>query len=367
LIFQPESDRVLLYQALMRKGYVTGFDGFSLLEKWLGQGTASGTVRFADASGFSLSECLLDNPSGLRMAQELEMTEVPAALFIEKLCEDSLLVRDLSYVERLGKRRNLFDREHTGNFHQQIGHYLFQARKGDPEEWWIYQKFERSLKKPRNNPYLWVQYEFMKRFFNQDLSGQNWLDFGCGVGFYSRFFADRHACVLGVDPSDSYIRIAETHFSEPGKTRFLRAGFETAGDFKALEGQRFDGIFLSDVLLYYFEPYKAMDITPVQLLTELGHLLRPGGAVYVMDPHGCFHLQPWLGDSSPFLLCTEYKNRKYRVTPNLEELSKAVEDAGFRIARIRELTCPDSEGPETQAGNVAREFPLWWFFELRKH
>jgi SAM-dependent methyltransferase len=366
LILQSGEDRILLYQSLMRRGCVAGYEALTVLEGWLRNGKVADTVRFADVSTFSLSECLLDNPSGIRIGDEVDMKEVPAAVFIEKLCEDSLLVRDLSYVERLGKRRNLFDRGHTGNFHQQIGHYLFQARKGDPEEWWIYQKFEKSLKKPKNNPYLWVQFEFMKQFFNQDLSGQEWLDFGCGVGFYSRFFADRHARVLGVDPSDSYVRIAENHFAEPGKVRFLQAGFENAGDFKTFDGLRFDAIFLSDVLLYYFEPYKTMDITPVQLLTELGHLLKPGGAIYIMDPHGCFHLQPWLGTNAPFLLCAEYKNRKYRVTPSLEELSRAIEDANLRIAKIRELTCPESVGPETQARNVTGEFPLWWFFELRK-
>ena len=362
LVLQPSPRQVLFYQALLRRGILTDPPGASALLAYIGEQSCDvATVRCRDVTSFSLADCLLDNPAGIQQSATLETTSFDS--FLALLRDSGVLVTDASYTSRVGKTRNVFDRERMGNFHQQIGRFLFEGGRRDPSRWWIDQKFNADLSATRDTPYSWVQQTFMDTFFPESLQGQRWLDFGCGVGFYTAFFARRGAHVLGVDPSDPYIDIAKEHFSRIPGTEFRRGVFRTSSDFDAFRGRRFDRIFLSDVFLYYFEPYEPLELTPAALLRELGRLLNPGGVIYILDPHGCFHLQPWLGHEMPFLVSTEYHERKYRVTPTLEEVSRAAEDAGLTIRKIRELTAPETESG-TQARNIAREFPLWWFFEL---
>jgi 2-polyprenyl-3-methyl-5-hydroxy-6-metoxy-1,4-benzoquinol methylase len=70
------------------------------------------------------------------------------------------------------------------------------------------------------------------------------LDFGCGYGLLSNFLAlkspRRH--VLGVDISEKRIRIASRSVRERRNIAFV------CGDFNRLEGKRFDGIVMTDVL-----------------------------------------------------------------------------------------------------------------------
>ncbi len=87
---------------------------------------------------------------------------------------------------------------------------------------------------------------------------------------------------------------------------------------KSYQGKTFDRIFMSDVFLYYYEPYKEMDLNGDLLLAELAKLLAPGGIISIMDPHGCFHLQPWLGQNHPYLVATEYRHRNFRVLLTLK-------------------------------------------------
>lgn len=365
LVLQTDPERLLLYQSLLRQGVSTNLEGLAALFTYLDNPrseTLQKRVFCRDVTAFSLANCLLDNPAGIRLEDEA-LEPATLAVFIELLRARALLVVDCSYQDRVGKTQSLFDREHTGNFHQQIGHFLFEGGRRNASRWWIDQKFKADLSGPRDTPYLWVQNRFIEGFVSDNLEGQKWLDFGCGIGFYSALFAEKGADVLGVDPSEHYIDIARKHFSNVGRTEFSVCTFKAPTDFAWFQDRRFDRIFLCDVFLYYFEPYEALDLTPADLLFELRKLLRPEGAIYIVDPHGCFHLQPWLGVMSPVLLCSEYKTRKYRVAPSLEEVSRAAEDAGLSIVKIRELTFG---GPETgeQSRNVVREFPMWWFFEL---
>ena len=205
----------------------------------------------------------------------------------------------------------------------------------------------------------------MNDFFESDLEGQSWLDFGCGIGFYTEFFSKKNAEITGYDPSEKYIEIAKENFSDDGKVNYMVNPFENNIDFDVLGHNKFDAIFMSDVFLYYFEPYKELEVSAEDLLTNLKKCLRPNGRIYIMDPHGCFHLQPWFGSKQPFLLCNEYKNRQYRVTPNLEEVSRVVENSGLLIRKIRELTYDHKEGDiVSMEKRASSEFPLWWFFEL---
>lgn len=365
LFIPHRKNKFIIYQCMLRKGVLTDIESLSVLFHYLYMGDINENqiVRFKDLSCFSLSECLLDNPAGIAWDASTKLGDFSLPEFIIILEQLDLLVEDATYHTKVGKQTNLFDKTHIGNFHQQIGSYLL-GKRDDPEKWWISQKFENNFEKIKDNPYLWVQNHFLKNFFDHDLSGQDWLDFGCGIGYYSCFFSKKNANVLGVDPSQIYLDIAKQQFSDDGKVEFLSGKFESEKDFEILGQRTFDRIYMSDVFLYYFEPYKPLVLSAVDLLKQLKKRLNKGGRVFILDPHGCFHLQPWMGNKNPFLISTEYVHRKYRVTPTLEEVSKSVEAAGLCIRKIRELGHEDETDLTTQAKKITREFPLWWFFEL---
>jgi 2-polyprenyl-3-methyl-5-hydroxy-6-metoxy-1,4-benzoquinol methylase len=364
LIIPLESDIFLIYQSLTRKGILLDKQSLNLLNNYLFEGleNSENDLLIKDISTFSLSKCLLDNPNGLVngvfTSSELKQTTFSESIVLfEKY---SILVQSDDYINKLGKRTNLFDNFHTGNFHQQIGEYVLKHETADAEMWWITQKFLPDYSGTTNTPYQWVQEVFMENFFSEELlKEKSILDFGCGIGYYSNFFHQRGGKVTGVDPSDKYLEIAKQKFSQNGEISYIKSKFESEEDFQIFDS-KYDVIFLSDVFLYYFEPYKKMSLTPAGLLKQLSGLLNPKGKIYIMDPHGVFHLQSWFNPPSPYMVSVEYAHRKFRVTPNLEELSIVTEEAGLHISKIRELKYTGTDEDK----KFYSEFPFWWFFEL---
>ena len=60
-----------------------------------------------------------------------------------------------------------------------------------------------------------------------------------------------------------------------------------------LREERFDRIFLSDVLMFYFHPYDpGLDLDPVALMRCLAGLLAPDGRIEILEPNGVFWQQP---------------------------------------------------------------------------
>lgn len=360
LIIQEKSELFLLYQVITRKGV--------LIEKFFFDETLSNDTtkkyQFKDISSFSLSKTLVDNPNGISNNLDNISLDYHTKDEIIKKCYDlSIFSEDDNYYNFLGIKTSFFDRDHIGNFHQQIGEYVLKTFKQDSEDWWIYQKFDKSLDQTKNNPYRWVQEVFIKSFFTESLMKDKIvLDFGGGVGYYSNFFASLASKVDSVDPSEYYIDIAKKKFGKRKNLNFFVANFENKSDFGILD-KKYDYIFLCDVFLYFFVPYKKLELTPDELLIQLRSKLNKGGKIFIMDPHGVFHLQPWFNSQKPFMISAEYATKKYRVTPNLEEMSLAVEKANMHISKIRELKYNGSESDKT----FYKEFPFWWFFELSKN
>ena len=365
LILQVSDDRFLYYQALLRKGVLAEANSLTFVSKYISKRTIdkSVSVNALDITQFSLSGCMLDNPSGIKFNIETSLKSINLGDFFNLLKFLDILVSDDDYVKKTDKKLNLFDKDHTGTFHQELGSHMLSLKK-NPEMWWVEQKFNKDLLSLRNNQYRYVQEKFMKIFFGEDLGNQNLLDFGCGIGYYSSFFSHRNANVIGVDPSKTYIEIAKEKHSNEDSVEYLIQSFEKHSDFESLEKDKFDIIWLSDVFLYYFVPYKETNLTAANLLTHLKKCLRPGGRIYIMDPHGCFHLQPYFEGRQPFMLLNEYKNRKYRITPSLEEVSKTVENSGLVIRKVRELAYDQNEKIDGLKKPLTSEFPFWWFFEL---
>lgn len=366
IILSINDKTYLFYQLLTRKGILVDSTFFINSLNLDNQKTYVETsLQFKDVSIFSLSECLLDNSNGLYKnlnKQKLEFGTLSELLDLGKQYS-IFITKGENYIDKLGKKTNLFDQYHTGNFHQKIGEYVIKNHKENSEWWWITQKFTDNFLETTNTPYKWVQEYFMKDFFTKsNINEKKVLDFGCGIGYYSSFFSKLGGNVTGVDPSERYLEIANSIYSDNGKVKYINAEFENLNDFDVLD-KDFDVIFLSDVFLYFFEPYKKMELTPKTLLIKLRSLLSEKGKLYIMDPHGIFHLQSWINVEKPFLLSLEYVNRKFRVTPNLEELSLVVEEAGFNISKIRELKYMGTD----QDKLFYSEFPFWWFFELSKN
>jgi SAM-dependent methyltransferase len=366
LILSINQKYFLLYQLLTRKGILIDSTFFvDFLNIGNTEFVDSTSILYKDVSTFSLSECLLDNSNGIFKNLNDEILESGSINDLLELSKNySILVLEGdNYVDKLGKKTTLFDQFHTGNFHQKIGEYVLKNHKENAEWWWITQKFTNDFLETTDTPYKWVQEFFMQNFFTtENVNSKKVLDFGCGIGYYSAFFSKLGGNVTGVDPSEKYLKIANTIYSNNSKVRYIKAKFENQDDFDFLD-RDFDIIFLSDVFLYFFEPYQKMDLTPDTLLIKLESLLSKNGKIFIMDPHGMFHLQPWINTTKPFVMSLEYANRKYRVTPNLEEVSLVVEKAGLHISKIRELKYNGSD-PEKY---FYSEFPFWWFFEISKN
>ena len=113
-----------------------------------------------------------------------------------------------------------------------------------------------------------------------------------------------------------------------------------------------------------------LDLDPVALMRCLAGLLAPDGRIEILEPNGVFWQQPWLGDADrPFTILTEYRHRRFGVTPTLEQISRTAEAAGLAITRIREFAASAEAAQAADADRAlafAAEFPPWWFFELRR-
>jgi SAM-dependent methyltransferase len=331
-------------------------------------------VRVRDATRPAFEDGLLGDPTGVDRAATLTGVEpMPADDALALARRLMLVVDDLDQYRELltGRRMNVLDRAHRGNLHQRVGEYvLLGLRRPSVDEWWIDQKFTDDRREPRGGLYRDVQWHFATAYYAEaGLEGQRILDFGCGPGLFSRLFGRLGAVVLGLDTNASHLQSARRLATGDGlqdRCEFRQLTLPLQEGLATLEGHRFDRIFLSDVLMFYFHPYEpSVELDPVDLMRRLAALLAPGGRIDVLEPNGVFWQQPWLGEPDrPYTILTEYRHRHFGVTPTLEQLARAVEAAGLAITRIRELAAEPSRGD--RALGFAAEFPPWWFFELRR-
>jgi ubiquinone/menaquinone biosynthesis C-methylase UbiE len=134
--------------------------------------------------------------------------------------------------------------------------------------------WERRYQKPA---YQAREAVLQKCLQDRDLSGQVWLDAGCGTGTLSRCLAARGCRVLGVDASPEMIAAAK-HFTESDR-KFSQLRFERIEtvDRLAMGDRCFDGLLCSSVLEYVADP-KAC-------LAEFARVLKPGGVLLVSMPN----------------------------------------------------------------------------------
>lgn len=126
--------------------------------------------------------------------------------------------------------------------------------------------------------HLHVDKTFIKDHF--DLTGKSILDFGCGMGGMTLWYAKNWNCrVHGLDLDRFHIEVAE---SLREKHHLYHATFEQRDILERPLIEKYDFIFLNDVAEHI--PYPALS----QILAQLANALAPGGRIFVSYP-------PWEG------------------------------------------------------------------------
>lgn len=336
----------------------------------------AGPFRVADATRSIFVDGLLGDPTGLDRDVTLdgaEAVDLAGALDLARRLRFAV-DDEAAYAEFLrGRRNSVLDRAHRGNMHQLAGeHVLMDLRRKSVDEWWVDQKFTPDRREPREGLYSDVQWvDATARYDEAAVGGKRILDFGCGPGLFARLFAARGATVLGLDTNEEHLATARALAADDGlesRTEFRTLELPPETGLATLGDERFDMVFLSDVLMFYFHPYDpALDLDPAALLQQLTALLAPGGQIHVLEPNGVFWQQAWMGaPDRPFTILTEYRHRAYGVTPTLESLSRAAESAGLAIVQARELAAEPESGDHDRARGFAAEFPPWWLFVLER-
>ncbi len=317
---------------------------------------------------FSNFDGLLADPT--RMVRDISKWPDPnihGIVELLEICKQKYIIVEnyQKYLEIFQSKRTLLDNDHVGNFHQQLGQKMLIEKKINPDDWWISQKFNEDVSGVKNNLYKSIQENFLKEFFQSRFSEKNTvLDLGCGVGYYSKLMAKTKAKVLGIDPNEQFIEIANKNNFD---VEFKVSEIGNVNSLDWIEKESIDFVFMSDALLFYFVPPNPKQKYEIQnLLSSIKRILKKNGRLFSLEPHGLFFLRPWLGEvENPFTIITEYNTKRFNITPNLSQMIKSFLDGGFIIRDFKELYGnKEINIGDKRAELFTNEFPLWWFYEL---
>jgi 2-polyprenyl-3-methyl-5-hydroxy-6-metoxy-1,4-benzoquinol methylase len=330
---------------------------------------ASGAVlRVADATAFTLWDNAYRNSDffDAEVGPD-ELETLPAAEVLE-LLQDCGIVSDC-WPPRIEQDKRHFGDRFRGSFHEQVATEALFHRT-TPAAWWTSQKFEAGQERLRPTPYRYIEEHFLHEYFRDHLADADVLDIGCGTGYFTCQMARHARRVVGVDYNRDFIDLASRTWKGPtsGALTFEVGDLTdlSKGD-PAFARQRYDFVVLIDTFLFLFdnkyqpELYSRRDV----ILRNLRQLLRPDGLLLVMDPHPLW-LTPWLGHpEAPFGILTEYRQRSFKVTPTLEELTDLLYGHGFRIRRVREpVVDPAFRDVDPAGAAFMSNVPQWWFLEI---
>lgn len=377
VIFLPEStashaDRWVALNVFARTSFGLSSEVFQVLGKLASdpQAGGEGPFRCWRIEYFSNEAGLLADPSRFRRdVKDWEEVRLTRPELIAELKKHCILVDDeAAYRNRFKPKRHLLDRENFGNFHQQHGQHMALARRKDPADWWMRQKFSEDQKYVRPDTlYGAIQSKFLEGYTEERIGpGMNVIDLGCGTGVYSNLMAGHGATVLGIDPSEEYLAVARAN--AVANTRFETMKIGEAGGLDNIPDASADMIFMSDALLFYFLPfYPGQNADIGMLLKDIRRILKPGGSFVSLEPHGVFYLMPWLGAvDRPFVVVTEYLKKSFGIVPPLSWLIQQVTRTGFAITDMHEIAPADYfKDIDPRGYYFSSEFPLWHLIEFR--
>ena len=362
--------RLRLFQPVTRRNLIAPIDFIHVVDL-LQDGCPEQALRAAidsqefapvlqDATSFTLWEHVFCNPDMFDPSQ----TEDSATSFedVLQLLTSSSLIAETDDPPLDFEKRSFGDR-FRGSYHEQIGTECLFNRM-EPAEWWAAQKFEADLKTLRPTPYRDIEQRFLASYFPDNLKNLDVLEVGCGTGFFTGLIASSAKTAVGMDYNSDYIDAARRDYPE---CEFHVGDLLALDQFDtALEGKRFDRIVLIDTFLFLFDRTFQNDLYErrVEIMKGLSGLLNPSGRIMILDPHP-FWLTPWVGGSeTPVGLISEYRDRWFKVTPTLEEVSEVLTGAGMYITRMLEPKI-DADYAKTDpvAYKFMSQFPQWWFFE----
>ena len=125
-----------------------------------------------------------------------------------------------------------------------------------------------------NAPHLKVDKALIKSKF--DLTGKKILDFGCGMGGMSLWYATNWNCeVHGLDIDNHHVNIANKMKEKHGVSNVR---FEVRNVLEKPLDEKYDYVFLNDVAEHI-----PLDILK-QIIAQLGNSLKKGGQIFVTYP-----------------------------------------------------------------------------------
>ena len=191
----------------------------------------------------------------------------------------------------------------------------------------------------------------------QNISGLKVLDLGCGYGYYTDYFQNIGAEVLGVDGSSKMIEIA--------KNRYPNCSFDICDITESFpfEDESFDLVFCNQVL---------MDVESVEkVFSECYRILKPNGVFYYSIVHPAFYDSGWLKKRGfhyakaissyiePYSFTNEFWGETEHFHRSLSYYLNTASNQGFILRHTDEPVSYDGKSKN-------KDIPLFFFAEYQK-
>jgi SAM-dependent methyltransferase len=325
-------------------------------------------LRLADATTFTLWQHAHSNSDFFDRSVGLDALEaLPLEEGIELLTETGVL--SSCWPPPTDNHKRSFGDRFRGKLYEQLATEALYERT-TPAAWWTAQKFTADFTQIRPTPYRFIEEEFLDNYFRDHLRGLRVLEIGCGTGYFTAKIATHAGRAVGMDFNEEYIAIARKTWTPD---RHPNLEFQVGDIIDLSRGgwseraHTFDRIVLIDTFLFLFDPsyQQALYENRDTILGNLRRLLAPGGQLLIMDPHPLW-LTPWLGnEEQPFGIISEYRQRAFKVSPSIEEISSSLYGNGLRIRRILEPAISAAyKNVDPQAHALMTQLPQWWFWEV---
>lgn len=130
----------------------------------------------------------------------------------------------------------------------------------------------------RSHELAFLDREAAEKLFHLQLPGTDLLDFGCGAGELTLYYARAFDSVVGVDFSSSMLEMAATRFEQAGVENVRLVNGDHVGIWDRLAPDTSFDVITAGQVVQYLSPCELKSF----LITALGRL-RPGGRLVLFD------------------------------------------------------------------------------------